>query len=60
MVCCYMLKIKKTEYQNKTFRLPVPLIDKLAETAQKNSISMTKLIIELCEYGLENLDESEE
>lgn len=55
-----MLKIKKTEYQNKTFRLPVPLIERLAQTAQKNDISMTKLVIELCEYGLENLDESEE
>ena len=54
-----MLKIKKIEYQNKTFRLPVPLIEKLAETAQKNEISMTKLVIELCEYGLDNLEESD-
>lgn len=54
-----MLKISKTEYQNKTFRLPVPLVERLAEVAQKNEISMTKLIIELCEYGLDNLDESD-
>ncbi|MEZ3425927.1 MAG: DUF2610 domain-containing protein [Lachnospiraceae bacterium] len=54
-----MLKITKTEYQNKTFRLPVDLIEKLAEAAQKNNVSMTKLVIELCEYGLENLEESD-
>lgn len=52
-----MLKIQKTEYQNKTFRLPVTLIEKLGEAAQKNNISMTKLVIELCEYGLDNLEE---
>lgn len=54
-----MLRITKTEYQNKTFRLPVDLIEKLAEAAQKNNVSMTKLVIELCEYGLENLEESD-
>lgn len=52
-----MLKLRKIEYQNKTFRLPIPLIEKLAETTQKNNISMTRLVIELCEYGLDNLDE---
>ena len=40
-----MLKIQKTEYQNKTFRLPVALVEKLGEAAQKNNISMTKLVI---------------
>lgn len=54
-----MLKIQKTEYQNKTFRLPVALVEKLGEAAQKNNISMIKLVIELCEYGLENLEESD-
>ncbi len=54
-----MLRITKTEYQNKTFRPPVDLIEKLAEAAQKNNVSMTKLVIELCEYGLENLEESD-
>lgn len=43
----------------KTFRLPVALVEKLGEAAQKNNISMTKLVIELCEYGLENLEESD-
>lgn len=52
------LKIEKTEYQNKTFRLPVKLVEELAAVAQKNDISMTQLVITLCEYGLENLDAS--
>ncbi len=53
------LKLKKIEYQHKSFRLPVPLIERLAETAQRNGMSMTRLVIELCEYGLENLDETD-
>lgn len=55
-----MFKIEKVEYQNKTFRLPVPLIERLARAAQKNGISMTKLLIQLCEYGLKDLEESDE
>ena len=54
-----MLKIQKTEYKNKTFILPVPLVKKLSGAAQKNNISMTKLVTELCEYGLENLEDSD-
>lgn len=53
------LVIKKEEYQNKTFRLPVPLVEELARTAQKNDISMTQLVITLCRYGLENLEDSQ-
>lgn len=52
------LKIKKTEYVNKTFRLPVELVEELAAVAQKNEISMTQLIIAFCKYGLENLDDT--
>lgn len=51
------LVIKKEEYQNKTFRMPVALVEDLAETAQKYGISMTQLVIELCRYGLDNLAE---
>lgn len=52
-----MLKITKIEYQNKTFRMPVPLIERLGESAEKNKISMNRLVIELCEYGLKHLEE---
>lgn len=52
-----MFKVEKIEYQNKTFRLPAPLIERLARAAQENGLSMTKLLIQLCEYGLKDLEE---
>ena len=54
------LIIKKEEYKNKTFRLPVSLVEELAEAAQKNDISMTQLVITLCRFGLDNLEYPEE
>lgn len=53
------LKIDKKEYQNRTFRLPVSLIEKLGSIAQEKNISVNQLVIILCEYGIENLDDSE-
>lgn len=55
-----MLKIDKKEYQNRTFRLPVTLIEKLGEIAQAKNISVNQLVIILCEYGIQNLDDSDE
>lgn len=51
-----MFKVEKTEYQNRTFRLPVPLIEKLGAVAQEKNISVNKLVILMCEYALENLE----
>lgn len=51
------LRIKKVEYINKTFRLPVPLVEEMATIAQRKNISVTQLVILLCEYGIANLDE---
>ena len=52
-----MLKIEKKEYQNSTFRLPVSLIEKLGRIAQDKNISVNQLVVILCEYGLENLED---
>ena len=54
-----MLKIERKEYQNRTFRLPVSLIEKLSEIAQSKNMSVNQLVVILCEYGLANLDESD-
>ncbi|MCI8586767.1 MAG: hypothetical protein HFI92_12940 [Lachnospiraceae bacterium] len=51
-----MLKIEKREYQNKTFRLPLSLVERLNRLAQEKNISVNQLVVILCEYGLENLD----
>lgn len=51
-----MFKIKKTEMINKTFRLPLLLIQELQTIAQNKEISLNKLIEQCCMYAIENLD----
>lgn len=55
-----MLKIEKREYVNRTYRMPKFLVEQLSQVAQDKNISVNQLVITLCEYGLENLDKSEE
>lgn len=55
-----MLKIEKREYVNRTYRMPKSLVEEMSQVAQDKNISVNQLVITLCEYGLENLDKSEE
>ena len=55
-----MFKVKKTEHTNKTFRMPTELIQKLEVLAQSKNVSLNNLVIQCCEYALENIDNSEE
>lgn len=54
-----MFKVNKTEHVNKTFRLPQDLVKSLEKLAQEKGVSLNNLIIQCCEYALENLDNSE-
>ena len=55
-----MFKIKKTEYINKTFRLPVELVEKMEILAQNRGISLNNLVVQCCEYALENIEHSDD
>ena len=50
-----MFEIKKIDYVNKTFRMPVELVNKLEILAQNNGVSLNNLIVQCCEYCLKNL-----
>lgn len=50
--------IQKVEMTNKTFRLPVVLVEKLSMLAQCNNISLNNLVKQCCEYALLNLDKT--
>ena len=50
-----MFKVKKPEYVNKTFRLPVELVRKLEVLAQDKNVSLNNLVVQCCEYALANL-----
>lgn len=51
-----MFKVNKTEYANKTFRIPEPLLENLESVAQQQDISLNRLVIQCCEYALKNLE----
>lgn len=50
-----MFTIKKIEMVNKTFRLPVDLVENMQTVAQQQGISLNNLVIQSCTYALENL-----
>lgn len=52
-----MFIIKKNGSSNKTIRMPDDLIEKLEKLAQKNDISFNKVVVQCCEYALENMKE---
>lgn len=52
-----MFSVKKQEMITKTFRIPNDLLQKLEMIAQKNGVSVNNLVIQCCEYALENLEE---
>lgn len=50
-----MFEIKKPEMTNKTFRFPVELVKRLEIVAQGQGVSLNNLVIQCCEYALQNL-----
>lgn len=53
--CEGMFEIKKVQSFNKTIRMPEDLIEKLEKLANQNDISFNQLVVQCCEYALENL-----
>lgn len=52
-------EIKRQEYVNRTFRITKELADRLSETAQQEKISVNELVVQSCEFALENLKKEE-
>jgi len=53
-----MFSVKKPQYINKTFRMPVELVQKLESLAQEAQVSLNSLIVQCCNYALENIQSS--
>ncbi|MBQ8342300.1 MAG: toxin-antitoxin system HicB family antitoxin [Clostridia bacterium] len=47
-----MFEIQKNEKINKTFRLPLELVQKLEILAQNENVSLNNLVVQCCEYAL--------
>lgn len=55
-----LFEVKKTEYTTRNFRIPVELLERLNTVAQREGISVNKLVVQCCEYALDNLNDSTE
>lgn len=54
-----MFKIKKNQaMMNKTFRLPVMLLNELTRIADSNNVSVNNLVQQCCEYALSNMEKT--
>lgn len=51
-----MFKVEKPEMINKTFRLPLELVQRLQKVAQDKGVSLNNLVMQCCEYALMHLD----
>ncbi len=56
----HMFQIKRKDYTNKTFRLPAELVERLERIAQNHGVSLNNLVIQCCEYALENMGASDD
>ena len=51
-----MFKVQKPEMINKTFRLPLNLVQELQIVAQNKDVSLNNLVQQCCEYALKHLE----
>jgi hypothetical protein len=51
-----MFNLKKEETISKTIRIPAELVYTLEKLADEKELSLSKVIIQCCEYALENLE----
>jgi predicted HicB family RNase H-like nuclease len=47
-----MFEIRKEEKITKTFRIPQSLLEQLEKIAQKEGVSVNNLVVQCCEYAL--------
>ena len=52
--------IKKPTSSNRTIRMPDTLIDKITRLAAEQDISFNQVVVQCCEYAIENLPKNEE
>ena len=50
--------IKKPTSSNRTVRMPDDLIEKISKLANEQGISFNQLVIQCCEFAIDNLQQS--
>lgn len=54
-----MFEIQNQQKSNKTIRMPDDLINRLQTIADQNNISFNQLVVQCCEYALNDLMKTE-
>ena len=54
-----MFVVRKPESSNKTIRMPNTMIENMEKIATQKNISFNQLVLQCCEYALENLKEDD-
>lgn len=54
-----MFKVEKPEFVNKTFRLEKKLLERLEQISQQEDISVNALVVQCCNYALDNMESSD-
>lgn len=52
----FRLNEEKRETENKTIRFPLPLINKIEKELSNTNITLSRFVIQSCEYALENIE----
>ena len=58
MLMAFQLKPNRKESENKTIRFPVELIDRIDKAIVNQDVTLTSLVIQSCEYALNDMDTS--
>ena len=54
-----MFKVRHTEETtNRTFRFPKSLLEKMSVLAQQEKVSLNNLVVQCCEYAMQNFQQS--
>lgn len=54
-----IFKIKKPQSSNKTIRMPDELIERFQKLATSYDVSFNQLVVQCCEFALENMIEED-
>ena len=55
----FQIQPNKKESENKTIRVPLPLIERINQALVGREVSFSSFVIQACEFALDNLEDSE-
>ncbi|GMA07297.1 hypothetical protein GCM10025886_04480 [Tetragenococcus halophilus subsp. flandriensis] len=54
----FKVRSEKNDSVNKTIRFPQNLNERISQIAQENDTTFTSVVLQACEYALDNMDDN--